>query len=241
MDAATAEKRLYTLWGEISDLEAASDLLDWDQETNMPPGGVEARSKMVATLEGFKHRSLSSPELAEVLEVCAGAAPDGSVLAAHVRCARRAVDRAVKIPEALALALAEARVTGAEAWRRARAASDFGLFEAELEHLVELRRQEAAAIDPGGNAYDVLLDAYEPGVTEADLEPLFAELRGALIPLVRSVVASGVEIDEGAARGAFPAERQRTFGRFLAETIGFDFEAGRLDSSTHRQLPVRGQ
>ena len=233
MNAETAESHLYELWGEIRDLSAAGDLLEWDQEINMPPAGVEARSKMVATLAGLKHRALTSPELAGVLDACAEAAPAGSTLAAQVRCARHDVDRAAKVPLALTRELAEARVTGLEAWRRARAAADFSLFEPELARLVELRRQQARAIEPGGNVYDALLDSFEPGATEAELVPLFDQIKGALIPLVRSVASSGVTVDETPATGDFPVDQQRSFGRLLAETVGFDFSRGRLDRSTH--------
>ena len=233
MDAAAAERRLAELWGEIRDLRAAGDVLEWDQEINMPHAGVESRGKAVATLAGLKHQALTSPELRDVLDACAETAPEGSLLAAQVRCARHDVDRASKEPRALARAIAEAGVTGLDAWRRARKAADFSLFEAQLEHLVELKRQKAAALEPDGNAYDALLRGFEPGISEADLVPLFDELREALIPLVQSVAESGVEVDESAATGDFLPDRQRDFGRFLAEKIGFDFDAGRLDESTH--------
>ncbi len=233
MDIQTAEKRLYALWGEIRDLNAASDLLEWDQDTNMPAGGVGARGKVVSTLEGLKHQSLTSTELGDVLERCAAGAEQDSLLAAQVRRARLDVDRAVKVPRALAQSLAEARVTGFHAWRRAREAADFKLFASELEHMVDLRRQEAAAINPGGNAYDALLREFEPGAKEEDLVPLFSGLRDALIPLVRSVTERGVEIDETPAQGEFPTQSQLEFGRSLAVAIGFDFESGRLDESTH--------
>ena len=233
MDAKAAERRLYELWGEIRDLGAASDLLEWDQEINMPPAGVEARGKAVATLAGLKHRALTSPELRDVIDACDEAAAEGSALAAQVRCARRDVDRASKVPRSLTRELAEAGVTGLEAWRQARQEADFQLFELQLERLVELKRRQAAAIEPDGNAYDALLDGFEPGITEAELEPLFDELKQALIPLVRSAVSSGVEVDETPAEGDFPADRQHSFGRFLAEAIGFDFASGRLDESTH--------
>ncbi len=233
MNATNAERRLYQLWGEIRDLGAAGDVLEWDQETNMPAAGVEARGKAVATLAGLKHRALTSPELRDVIDACAEAAPDGSALAAQVRCARHRVDRAVKVPRALMKEIAEARVTGLETWRRAREAADFSLFRAQLERLVELKRQQAAAIEPGGNAYDALLNGFEPGITEAELEPLFTELKRALTPLVSSAARSGVAVDETPAEGDFPADRQRSFGCFLAETIGFDFDSGRLDEATH--------
>ena len=233
MDADAAERRLYELWGDIRDLSSAGDVLEWDQEVNMPPAGVEARGKVVATLAGLKHRALTSPELGDVLDACAHAAPEDSALAAQVRCARREVDRAAKVPRALTREIAEARVTGLEAWRRAREAADFSLFESQLERLVELRRRQAAALEPEGKAYDALLHGFEPEITEAELVPLFDRLKRALIPLVRAVVSSGVEVDETPAEGDFPADRQWSFGRFLAEAIGFDFDSGRLDESTH--------
>ncbi len=228
-----AEQRLYELWGEIRDLSGAGDLLEWDQEINMPATGVEARSKVVATLAGLTHRALTSPELRDVLDACAEAAPAGSALAAQVRCARHMVDRAAKVPRSLTRELAEAGVTGLEAWRKAREEADFGLFETQLAHMVELRRRQAAAIEPDGNAYDALLQGFEPGATEAQLVPLFDELKRALIPLVHSVVESGAEVDETPATGDFSGDQQGSFGRFLAETIGFDFGSGRLDLSTH--------
>ncbi|MEM7349719.1 MAG: carboxypeptidase M32 [Acidobacteriota bacterium] len=237
MDINAAERRLDELWGEIRDISAAGDLLEWDQDTNMPPAGIEARGKMVATLEGFKHRSLASPELQEVLAVCAEGASDSSLLAAKVRRARLDVDRAVQVPQALVQELAEAGVRGFAAWRRAREAADFSLFADDLEKMVALRREEAAAMAPDGRPYDAMLGKFEPGMTETELEPLFDGLRDELIPLVRSVAehvaGDGAAVDESAAQGEFPPDKQHDFGRYLAQCIGFDFEAGRLDQSTH--------
>ncbi|MCP3964682.1 MAG: carboxypeptidase M32 [bacterium] len=233
MDLSTAERRFRELWGDIRDLISVGDLLEWDQETQMPAGGVESRAKMVATLEGLKHRALNAPELHEALDTCAESAPEGSLLAAQVRSARLDVDRAVKVPASLTREIAEARVGGLETWRRAREAADFDLFAGHLEKLVELRRQEAAALDPGGNAYDAMLHLFEPGAKEADLEPLFADLREKLTPLVQAVIERAPQVDETPAAGDFPADRQHAFCRRLATAIGFDFDSGRLDLSTH--------
>ncbi|MEE8523459.1 MAG: carboxypeptidase M32 [Thermoanaerobaculia bacterium] len=232
MKIENAERRLYALWGEIRDLQSVKDLLDWDQETYMPTGGVEARAKMAATVAALKHQRLTSPELLDTLEICAEA-PEGSVLAAQVRCARLEVDRAVRLSESLVRELAEARATGGAAWQKARAESDFALFEDYLRRLVDLRRQEAAAIRPSSNAYDAMLHRFEPGATEASLVPLFRELRDALTPLVKSVTESGATVDESPASGDFPEDLQERFSRGLAAAIGFDFDTGRIDRSTH--------
>ncbi len=231
--SSTAETTLDELWGEIQDLEAAEELLEWDQETTMPPRGQAGRGKMLATVAGIKHQKLTAPALVDALEACATRAKPGSPEAARVRCVRQEIERASRTPEALARALAEARSVGLEAWRGAREASDFSLFAGPLAELLRLKREEAAAIRPGGNAYDGLLDIYEPGATEAQLVPLFTDLRAALSPLVRAVEDSGTVVDEAPAKGRYPWQRQKSFGWETALALGFDAEAGRLDPTTH--------
>lgn len=224
---------LFALWREIRDVAAAEALLAWDQETFMPRGGLGDRASSLATLAGVKHALLTSTRLAECLERCAGAAEPGGELAAQVARARRHVDRAVRVPGDLAKALAETSSLALGAWREAREAADFQLFRPLLERMIDLKRQEAAAISPRGNVYDVLLDEFDPGATEEGLVPLFSDLRAALGPIVAAVTASGVTVDESPALGRFEVGAQEAFGREVAAAIGFDFDAGRLDPSAH--------
>ena len=233
--ADAALERFYALWGEVADLKSAAALLGWDQETQMPSGGGAARGKVQATLAGLRHAKLSSPELSDTLDAVAeGADPGDQIRAAQVREARRVIDRVRKTPESLARRKAEAETIGHEAWTKARRAKDFTLFEPALEELIALGREEAKCLaGAGGRPYDALLDLYEPGATEAQLEPLFSDLRESLSTLVQSVRESGVEIDESPARGSFPPDKQREFGLHVARAMGFDFEAGRLDLAPH--------
>lgn len=233
MTPTAAEQRLYALWGEIHDLISIEGLLEWDQETFMPPRGQIARGQALATVAGIKHQRLTDPELLATLETCAELAEEGSVLAAQVRCARYDVDRATRLPEELVRALATAKSTGLAAWHEARSQADFTLFEKPLAEIIHLSRDMAAAIRPDGAAYDALLDSNEPGMTEAELAPLFSELRAALTPLVRGAIESGAVVDESPAFGSFDIDAQIAFGQNAAQAIGFDFSAGRLDSSGH--------
>jgi carboxypeptidase Taq len=228
-----AERRLYELWSEYCDLEAAEALLEWDQETCLPSRAHDTRGEVLATVAALKHRCLISCELRDALAACAVQAEAGSVLAAQVRVARREVERAVKVPERLKREIAAARSAGLAAWQAARQARDFSLFERPLARMLALRRDEGAAIAGGGDPYDALLDRYEPGSCSAGLEPLFRRLVDILAPLVEAVAASGVTVDESIARGHFPGEGQVELGRRAAAAVGYDFEAGRLDASAH--------
>jgi carboxypeptidase Taq len=228
-----SERRLYELWAEIRDLGAASELMDWDDETQVPLQGHEARGPLSATLAALRHRKLLDPELAEILDACADLAEEGSVLAAQVRKARHEVDRAVRVPEPLVKAISETRTAATQAWRGAREDKDFASLAPHLERLIALKREESAAIAGGDPPYDALIQEFEPGATEARLTPLFAELEKRLAPLVRAVRESGMTVDETPARGKYPADWQEAFSRQLATAVGFDFDRGRLDLSTH--------
>lgn len=233
MERSRAEKQFYALCGEIYDLNAAEELLEWDHETHMPKRGGAGRGALLGTLAGIKHQRLTAPAMREALEACAEVAEPGSVLAAQVRCARRDVEHAVRVPEKLTRALAEVKSSALGAWQEARQAADWAPFAPLFEQTVALRKEEAAALSPDGPAYDALLDVFEPEATEAMLVPLFARLRQALAPLVHAVAERGAAIDPAPVRGEFPADAQEVFGRAVAAAVGFDFTAGTLHPAAH--------
>jgi carboxypeptidase Taq len=234
-DSATdAAGVLRERWAEVHDLSMAAAVLEWDLETQMPPQGIEGRSKLLSTIAGLRHERLTSSALADALEAAAEAAAPDSDDAAQVREVRRVVERAARVPTALAKRLAEASSRGHVAWKRAREEGSFAVFEDSLEELVQLRKEEADAIGAGERLpFDVLLDEFEPDATEAQLAPLFDELRSSLGPIVRAVADSGVVVDESPVTGTFRPDAQLRFSKGVAEAMGFDFEAGRLDRAPH--------
>lgn len=227
------QQRFLELWGILADLGYGSAILQWDQETYMPPSGGPMRGKILATLTEIRHAKMVSKEMADAIEAAADVAEEGSELAAQVAEARRQTERERKIPADLAKALAEAESNGLMAWQKARAASDFSLFREELAETIRLNREKAAVLAPGGNPYDAMLDLYEPGTTEAQLTPMFEELGAVLAPMMSAVSECGVVVDESPAQGHFDPAQQEAFTKMVAAKMGYDFEGGRLDKTTH--------
>ncbi len=64
------------LLGEVYDLNAASAVLGWDQQVNMPPGGAEERSSQLATLSSLSHTKFTSDEMLKALEEARGEASE---------------------------------------------------------------------------------------------------------------------------------------------------------------------
>jgi carboxypeptidase Taq len=149
------------------------------------------------------------------------------------RWAEREHRRRRRQPAALVEELARATSRAQEAWIEARAKSDYALFRPELERVLALKRRQAEALGASGDPYDAWLEEFEPGMTTADVDRLFAELEPGLVPLVRAAAARGPAPVPAELSGGFDLARQRELGEAAARLIGFDLERGRLDVSAH--------
>jgi carboxypeptidase Taq len=222
---------------QLSDLGRVHALLLWDQNTMMPPRGAPARADHSSTLELITHERLTDPEVGRLLDVlepwAAGQDPDSDdvrLLAA----VRRDHEKAVLVPSALAAEMSHANALGQQAWLQARAASDFSHFRDALARHIELRHRYVECFQPADHPYDVLLDDFEPGLTTAELQPLFTTLREGLVPLVAAAAADRDRPrNEGVFSGPFEVESQRRAVVEVLDGIGFDEDAWRLDPAPH--------
>ncbi len=211
-------------------LGQVAGLLSWDQETVMPKRGAEQRAEQSGTLAAVIHARDADPRIPDWI-----ADIDRTSLTPFDRRnideAQRAYDRATKIPSRLAEESAKAASEGQRIWAAARAAKDFSQFAPALKRNIELKREEASCLaDPGTDHYDALLDQFEPGAKAAELLPLLEELRPALVAL-REKIAGKPEPEPLA--GHFPAADQLTLADTVAARLGYDFEAGRIDTVVH--------
>jgi carboxypeptidase Taq len=62
---------------------------------------------------------------------------------------------------------------------------------------------------------------------------VFGALRTELTDLVTAIVDSGRSPDPSILEKSYPLAQQAAFGQSVAATVGFDFEGGRLDETTH--------
>jgi carboxypeptidase Taq len=221
---------------ELSDLHAVSMLLFWDQQTMMPPAGAASRAERAATIALAIHARESDPELGKLLDAlepwAAGEDPDSDDVRL-VQWTRRDYEKSVRVPAELAAELSKAKALGQQAWQEARAANDFGRFRDALAHQIELRHRYVACFPGHAHPYDALLDDFEPGLTTAELRPLFAELRDALVPLVAAAGEPGQPRNDGAFHGRFGVEEQRIAVLDVLEGMGFDPDSWRLDPALH--------
>lgn len=219
---------------EIRVIESIRDLLEWDQQTFMPPKGVTHRADQIELLAGLAHQKLTSAELGELLEKLELESDNGDYVAAtNLREVRREYDRAIKLPTELVQEIAKVTSLASDTWQAARSESDFSRFAPHLEQLLDLKRQAADRIGWRTEPYDALLDEYEPGARAAQIQELFDRLKPELVALVSAIKDAPRQPDNSILKRPAPVARQEAFNRAIAATMGFDFQAGRIDVSTH--------
>jgi carboxypeptidase Taq len=219
--------------GEINDLEKATGLLGWDEETKMPPLGAATRAEQRATLARIAHDLETAPELGELLEQLRQFGEQhehDSFEASVLRVARRDHEKAVRIPSRLRAELTRNGSQGYRAWLEARRAKDFGILLPYLEPRLELQREYVACFDHDGDPYDTLLDGYEPGMRTAEVAAVFDRLKSELIPMIASV---SEPVDDSCLRGHFPPAAQRRFALSVMSRWGMDEDSWRLDDTVH--------
>jgi carboxypeptidase Taq len=211
-------------------------LLEWDEETYMPPGGVEHRSEQLALVAGLLHERGTDPQVGELLGALEGSAlltDPAAPAAVNVRAIRREYDRFIRLPRTLVEDVARTTALAQKAWADARAASDFARLRPWLERIVALKRREAECVGYADEPYDALLEDYEPGLRSRVVGRLFAALRRDLVPLAARIAEAPRRPDASVLRRHFPRDRQRRFGERVAAAVGFDFARGRMDLGIH--------
>jgi len=224
--------RLKELSAEIFDFQNITSLLAWDQEVYMPQGAVNDRSSQLSRMSGLVHGKQTSQELGDLLKK-AHDELDGYFEhdRALVRVMQRAYDMSTKLPAEFVTEFTQLTSRSVHAWVDARKKSDFSLFAPFLEKVVQMTKKQTELLGYKEHPYDALLDLYEEGLTTADVERVFDEIKQPLIellPLVEKNWTSSL-----APHDPIAVEAQKEFVRELVTSIGYDFNRGRMDVAPH--------
>ncbi len=231
MQGSSAYQHMTEHLRQIAALDQVSGLLNWDQETQMPPKGAGQRADQCAAVAAASHALASAPAFAGWIEELRGVdlGPEASVNLAE---AERILRRATRVPAALATDLARGTAQAQSVWQAAREVSSFADFAPSLERVIGLKRAEADCLaEAGQSRYDALLTEFEPGMTGQELAATFARLRPGLANLRERIAGSGWRMPRFL--GTFAKGGQLALARRLGDVFGYDWEAGRLDLAVH--------
>lgn len=234
---------LYQQLAELSKkatlLHSIFTILEWDQETYMPPKAIQVRSSEIELLASLVHKERTSDSFVKLL----GALIDlktGKVIARDLQEAQQAALRqwhrdyvkTVKLPSSFVEEFARVTSTSMHAWKEAKRTNDFALFCPHLEKVVELCRKKAELFGYKDHPYDALLDEFEPDMTTKVVKVLFERLKTPLIYLLKEIQTKP-QPDSSFLHQMYPHEQQLRFAKKMLAAMGFDKSFSRLDESTH--------
>ena len=229
-------RRVYDKYADrmkkVADINHAIAVLSWDKEVNLPKESALHRSQQVATLAGMSHSEFVNPDFGQMLERLSNMKSLSPKEKKNVSVTLDAYQKATKFSEAFVIKKSKIESHAYHSWLKAREANDYGLFKDALKDLVELKKSEARKLKTSDHLYDSLLDIYEPGLTVAQLEPIFEGIKVNLRKLIKKI-GKRPQVKSGFLRKKYGWDKQWEFGMDVLRNMGYNFDRGRQDLSAH--------
>ncbi|MGM8216408.1 carboxypeptidase M32 [Bacillaceae bacterium W0354] len=225
------EQEFLEYYKQLESYGEAIKLMAWDLRTKAPKKGVNRRSETLALLSQKTHELQTSDQMKEYIDGLKGS--DNPVIRRSIELVEKNYNQSKKIPTNEYKEFVELTSQAESVWAEARGKADFDMFKPYLEKIVDFNIRFADYWGYKENKYDALLDNYEPGVTVKTLDDVFPKLRTELTTLIEKVNNSSDKPDASQILVHFPKEAQEQFSLKVLEKMGYDFDAGRLDTTLH--------
>lgn len=236
MNIDVSSKALYDQYRDhmqkAADVKNALAVLQWDQETYLPAKGAGFRGRQIATLSELAHQLSTEEKLGNLLQELNDRNDLGPVEKKNIELSWRDYSKQKKYSSAFVRLLSETISKSFHAWIQARKENAFGVFEKDLDALIQLKKQETEILGYESHPYDALLDEFEKGCTVAMLDKTFAGAAPSLKDILDTIL-SKKQVSDAFLHQFYPKQQQWDFGISLIKQLGFDMEAGRQDISEH--------
>ena len=217
---------------KTADIRYASALMQWDQETYMPPKGAPYRGQQVATLSEMSHEFFTDAVTGDLLKQLLDRNDLSLSQKKNVELTWEDYSKQKKYDSRFVRTMAEVVNKCFHAWMEARKKNDFKLFAPLLSILINLKKEEAGILGYVEHPYDALLNEHDKGTTVKKIDRVFSGIIQPLKLLLQSI-NNKPQVNDTFLYQQYSKDSQWAFGMELLQQLGYDFEAGRQDISEH--------
>ena len=119
-------------------------------------------------------------------------------------------------------------------WEIAKNKSDYSLYAPYLKNVLENQIKVGQYMkDDNKSLYETFLDMYEEDITENELDEFFNKLKERIVPLLKKIMESNVEIKDDFLFKKVSKDNQMKMGKYIASLLGYDFSLGMVKESEH--------
>jgi carboxypeptidase Taq len=217
---------------KIADVKYAAAVLQWDQETYLPPKGADARGRKIATLTEIAHEQFTSEALGSLLQELNTKENLSPKEKRNIQLSLEDYTKNKKLPSSFVRQMSEAVNKSFHAWVEARKQNSFAIFESPLHDIIELKKKEADLLGYEIHPYNALMNDYDKGLTVNIVDGVFENLKPQLLQLLNEI-KNKPQVDNSFLHQHFNKDEQWEFGLHLLSGMNFDLKAGRQDISEH--------
>lgn len=217
---------------KIADVKYASAVLQWDQETYLPPKGNDIRGRQLATLSEIAHQQFADEQFGTLLIRLNEQTDLDTSQKKNVELTLEDYNRNKKFSSDFVRKMSEAINKSFHAWIQARKENSFSIFQQPLHDIIELKKQEADILGFEHHPYNALMNDYDKGLTVTVTDNVFSAIRPELKKLL-DVIRQKQEPDISFLFQHYNKDDQWKFGIEILKRMNFDFNAGRQDISEH--------
>lgn len=215
--------------------EHACSLLYWDMSTKAPKKGKPAIGDAITyfSTEMFKEQTsdeyyelvkkLNEPEEFDKLD---------DVMKFHVKKELRELEKDRRVPAEFFEEFTRIKNESSVCWPEAKQNNDWNMYKQPLHNTIEAMKKYVSYYEPEKQTYDVLIDMFEEGMTQATIDRIFGELKEGLLPLLDKILKAE-QPDHEKFTFTVPKHEQEKLCRFLAEYIGMDMDCFCESESEH--------
>ncbi len=216
---------------KLNALNYVYNISRFDEDTIAPRGGTDYRNRMMSVVSGEIFELQDREDYKEAVEYLSGLKLQDP-LKREIELTKRYLDRVSCFTkeEEVEYALASAR--SHSAWQKARITEDFADMEEELKDLLSRRIERAKRKDPK-KPFDVCLNQYEEGFSQAFCDPFFDLVKKELIPLIKKISKKQDRVDYSFLFTPLSRERQMEFTKVLTKFLNYTSDWGLVKETEH--------
>lgn len=216
---------------KIADVNNAIAVLHWDKEVYLPENSAKFRTQQLATLEGISYNLGTQDDYGYLLYRLSEQNLTLSQMK-NVLLSLKEYKKAILFDEDFIKLRSYVISAAFHAWKKAKTDGNWNDYYPALQKLVDIKIEEAEKIGFEEHPYDALLDLYEPNATTSKLNVIFNDLKAKLLPILKKI-QEAEQVDDSFLFQFFNQDKQWDFGIDILKKMGYDFDCGRQDLSTH--------
>lgn len=218
---------------KILELEYISNILNWELYTKAPKKSLNRLIDVKANNDLLVFKLKTDPKYIRLLNKAINSDAFNSlseIEQRYIYILKKNYDLKSLLPEEFYKEYQTLCSKANIAWGEAKKENNYEIFKPYLKELIEKTKQKYKYLYPNQNTYDAMLNEFETGMTSKEIDKLFNELKGSLIPIIKNI--NNDEIKNNSFQD-YTETQLMDVALYLLDYIGFDLDRGALGIYSH--------